>query len=375
MKILLWVPEYPPNHIGWWGIVFENLYKAYTELWHEVLVISWDHTQKNIFLPLKIKQLDSWNIVKIPEIFTPLSLLHTVMPYPFWYTKRIKQIIEDFNPDFIHIHGYWLFMPAQLAKICRALKLDYTFTIHGAPVSPEKMKNPIISWVYNFYNTYYWYPMLDWAKSITAVSQYAKDFQIFSNYTKNIQIIWNGINPREYKKVGENIFEQKWIWKNEKSLIILSLWRIEWIKWFDKIIKLLPDMIQKWYNVEYVIAWRDNGEKESLVELATELWVSERVHYLGFIENNHKMSALTHCDIVAIPSETESYWLVALEARKFLKPIITTFAGWLKDALKWYDFAYTLDEYEKSFWVDEVIDTNISNFYWWEIANKYILTK
>ena len=49
MRILLGVPEFPPHHIGWWGVVFESLAKEYQKLWHDVLVISGDYTKNNIF--------------------------------------------------------------------------------------------------------------------------------------------------------------------------------------------------------------------------------------------------------------------------------------------------------------------------------------
>ena len=375
MNILLIVPEFPPNHIGWWGIVFENLAKTYQNLWRKVLVFTGDHTKKNIFSPINIENIDWIDIVKIPELYTPLSMLDSVMPIPIWYSRSIKKIIRNFNPDFTHIHWYWLFMPAQLGKICRQISLDYTFTIHWAPVSPDKMNNALISNAYKFYHKFYGFPLLNWAKSITAVSQYAKEFDIFHDYRDKIIVVWNWINPSEYTKVGTNVFTEKWIQTNNNTIIILSLWRIEWIKGFDKIIRLIPQMINSWYDVKYVIAWRDNWAKNSLQQLAKELEVEKNIHYLGFIENDEKMSALTHCNVVAIPSETESYWLVALEARLFLKPVITTFAGWLKDALDWYNWAYKLDDYEKSFNWDIKNNKNISDFYWQEIANKYILTK
>lgn len=375
MKILLIVPEFPPHHIGWWWVVFESLAKTYKKLGHEVLVISGDYTQKNIFKKLKI--IDEWvSVLRIPEFFSPISLLNTVLPYPCWYNLSLKKIIKNFSPDFVNVHGYGLFMPAQVVKILKKLQISYTFTIHWAPVSPDKMGNKIISLAYNFYHKFYGFPMLENAKNLTAVSDYARCFEIFKKYHHKIQVIGNGINPEDYKKISsENIFEKYNIAKTANTKIILSLWRIEWIKWFDKIIDLIPQINKKWYKVLYLIAGRDNGQKEELLQKIKKNNIEESVIFLDFIIWEEKNFFLKNVDLIAIPSENETFWISALEARFFKKPVITTFSGWLKDALSWYDFAYSLEDWEKSFEEQIVKDDWIQDFFYEAICKKYLLLK
>lgn len=373
IKILLVVPEFPPHHIGGWGVVFENLAKTYQKLWHEVLVLAGDYTKKNIFQKLFPKIEGGIEVVRIPELFTPISLLNTVMPYPFWYNYTLQKIFRKFSPDFVHVHGYWLFMPAQIAKILRKNNIDYTFTIHGAPVSPEKMWNKIISLAYNFYHKWYGFPLLNWAKSITAVSEYAKNFEIFSPWKDAISAIGNGINPEDYKDISEeDIFAKYGIIKDKNTKIILSVGRIEWIKWFDKIIQLIPQMQEKWYDVKYLIAGRDNGEKENLQKLIKEKNLEKRIVFLDFIKWKEKNFFFKNTDLIAIPSITESYGLVGLEARFFKKNIITTFAGWLQDVLGDYKWAFTLENWEKAFENTQIQDEKISEFYYEEICKKYL---
>ena len=135
----------------------------------------------------------------------------------------------------------------------------------------------------------------------------------------------------------------------------------------------MPELINKWYDLQYVIAWRDNGEKENLQKKAQDLWITDKIHYLWFIDKEEKLSALTHADIIAIPSETESYGLVALEWRAYWKNIVTTFAWWLQDALDWYNWAYKIEEIEDALKWKEIPDKKISDFYWEEIGKKYLL--
>jgi len=373
MNILLIVPEFPPHHIWWGGFVFESLAREYQKLWHSVLVISWDHTIRNIFKKIGVSEENNIDILRIPEFFSPLSLLNTVLPYPFWYNSKIKNIIKEFSPDFTHIHWYGLFMPAQAAKICYHLSLPYTFTIHGAPVSPEKMQNKLISFWYNFYHKYYGFPTLKNASRLTAVSWFARDFDIFQDYKKDIEIVWNWLALSDYKKPEYDIFTQLHIRSSKNTKIIFSLGRIEWIKWFEKIIKLIPEMISKtWQDIQYVIAGRDNWEKNNLIQLTKELNIQDKVHFIWFIDGRDKMSALFSSDIIAIPSESESYGLVWLEARVAKKPILTTFAWWLKDALKWYDWAFTLQDYQKAIQYVSNKEWSLDEFTWETISNKYL---
>lgn len=100
-------------------------------------------------------------------------------------------------------------MPAQVARILKNLHKEYIFTIHGAPVSPDKMGNKIISSAYNFYHKYYGFPLLNNAKRLTAVSEFAKNFEIFSPWKEKIEVIGNGINPEDYENISEeNLFEK-----------------------------------------------------------------------------------------------------------------------------------------------------------------------
>ena len=377
MNILLIVPEFPPHNVWWGGFVFESLAHSYKNLWHNVLVITWDHTIHNIFRRLQVVSENTIDVLRIPEFYSPISLLNTVLPYPAWYNPRIKKVIKQFSPKFIHIHGYGLFMPAQVSKICVNLWYDYTFTIHGAPISPEKMKNKIISISYNFYHKYYGFPTLRNAKKQTAVSSFARDFEIFSKYKDTISIIWNWLRSSDYIKPDYDIFSKKNIRTSEKTKIIFSLWRIEWIKGFDKIIQLLPKMREELgLDIVYVIAWRDNWEKQKLLDLAKSLDIENHVHFIWFLEWNDKLSGLYSSDIIAIPSESESYWLVWLEARIVKKPIITTFAGWLKDALAWYKHAYELTDYKKALSTtisDEEVENSMMKSYEWDsIAKEYL---
>jgi glycosyltransferase involved in cell wall biosynthesis len=376
MKILLVIPHFPPPEIGGGDVVYKALVGEYKKLGHDVSVLFGDQTEKSFFKLYSEFQKDEVSFYKFPLYPTPsfAKILSTVLPINIFASFQIKKILKKINPDLIHIHGYGLFMPAQVAKVCYKLDYKYIFTIHGAPISPAQMKNPIISLAYNFYKIFFGNPLLKNADRITAVSSYAANFPEFKKYRDKIEVIFNGINKDEYIKPDFNIYENLGINKKENTRIILSLGRIEWIKGFDKVIKLLPEMIKAGYDPIYCIAGRDNGEKENLERLSKDLGVADRIKYLGFLEREDKLSALFNCDIIAVPSLSETFSISALEGRIVGKNILTTFNGGITSALKNYKSSYFLENWSDAFLEKENRLDEVSDYYWNQIAPKYLVT-
>jgi glycogen(starch) synthase len=380
MKILLWVPEYPPHNVwGGWA-VFEAIANEYTKLWHEVMVIYWYYKSITWFEKIKIYSENEIKFIQVPLLPTPwfVPFLKTVLPTWFRNTNKISNIIKEFNPDVAHIHWYWLFFVNQLAKICQKLSIKYIYTLHWAPVSADK-KWWIIKYIYDFYKKTLWRNILDNADKITAVSQYTIDnFTEFQNYKEKIQVIPNGIYPEEFtKKIDYNIYDQYNL--PEWSTIYLSIWRIERRKWHDKFIKMIPKLVDSWIDVRYFIAGEDNWYKETLDKLAKKLWVSDRIYYLWFISWDNKLSMLQNANYVIFPSEKETFWLVTLEAIvSWTIPIINNI-WWFVDIIEDWVNGIVIDfdninDYKKI--INVSIDINkintINKYNRIKIANSYL---
>lgn len=93
-------------------------------------------------------------------------------------------------------------------------------------------------------------------------------------------------------------------------------------------------MVEQGVDVRYCIAGRDNGYKHELEALAHTLSVSDRVIFLDFIQGEEKHSALQYADYIVIPSHTESFGLVALEAMASGVPPIINKVGGLQEIVQ-----------------------------------------
>ena len=66
-------------------------------------------------------------------------------------------------------------------------------------------------------------------------------------------------------------------------------------------------------------------------QLVKELRISEHVHFLG--EQDNLQSILASADLLLLPSETESFGLVALEAMSCRVPVVGTRVGGLPEVV------------------------------------------
>lgn len=99
----------------------------------------------------------------------------------------------------------------------------------------------------------------------------------------------------------------EFIFKPEKKYLICA-GRLIKLKRFDVIIKSLTYLGDK---VDLIILG-DGDQRDSLVALSNKLGLTERVHFIGNVENPFKY--FKNCDIFVLSSETEGFPMVLIEA-------------------------------------------------------------
>lgn len=337
MKILLVVPEYPPFNIGGGGEVFRQIAENLRDFGHQVIVVYGYHPTKNIFEKIKSYDENKIKFIQVPEIPCPkfLPFLRTVLPMNLFVKSELTRIIKEVNPDVVNLHGYGQFFPAQVSKILIKLNIPYVLTLHGAPVSPGKMKG-IIKIVYDFYNSRYGSPLLCQAKAITAVSKFSTTFSEFREFKTHILIINNGINIQELIEISRaektSIFDK--YFKKESNLIFFSLGRLEWLKGFQHFINIIPELKKQGYSIKYCIGGADNNYKSELINLIKKLNLEKDDIFLGQLDINQKCNAYKFCDFVVVPSEVENFPAVPLEAMSLGKIPIVNDAGGIGEIVK-----------------------------------------
>jgi glycosyltransferase involved in cell wall biosynthesis len=95
--------------------------------------------------------------------------------------------------------------------------------------------------------------------------------------------------------------------------------RLEPVKQHHLLLEILPELKYHFPNLSVVMVG-DGSLHNSLLALSKKLGVSNYVHWVGFQENVH--SYIKNSDLMIVPSRSEGFGLVVLEAWYHSKPVI-----------------------------------------------------
>ena len=311
------VGQFPP-HIGGVGVHIHSLSKELIKQGHEVYVITYPHKD--------IKDIDGIHVIGTKGVNIPglRGLLFAINA-----KKELKKLVERENIDIIH--GHYLF-PAGWAsvKVGKSTKTKTYVTSHGSDMfemyKKQAYTRPLIKKV------------LKDADVILAVSNALKDEIIntkIPNIEEKVKLHWNSVDIDKFKTTNNN--ESKF----KKELVH------EFNIAADKPIILFVGNIIKRKNVDLLLeAKKQMNTKANLVvvgdgplleQLKTK---AEKEYFDGNLDNVYFTGSRTDvediipsCDLLVLPSFTESFGLVLIEALACGKPVIGSNVGGIKEII------------------------------------------
>jgi glycosyltransferase involved in cell wall biosynthesis len=112
---------------------------------------------------------------------------------------------------------------------------------------------------------------------------------------------------------------------------VLFLGRISWKKGLDRLLRAIAPL----GSISLVVAGNDEEDFwPRMARLAEELGVARRVHYVGHVEGRRKESLLRGAAMLVLPSYSENFGNVVLEAMAAGTPVIATREVGLASALE-----------------------------------------
>ncbi|HEV7681999.1 MAG TPA: glycosyltransferase family 4 protein [Pyrinomonadaceae bacterium] len=162
------------------------------------------------------------------------------------------------------------------------------------------------------------------------------DFVIsISDYTRKQAVVFNALDEKRVEVLPNAI---EWratetakttapdLGRGTKLLSVGRLDDREQQKGFDTVIRSLPSIVEKVGDVQYIIIG-SGSDLERHKELAQELNVSDRVHFLGTVDEPTLRHWYESCDVFAMPSAQEGFGFVYLEAMQYGKPVVAAKSG------------------------------------------------
>jgi glycosyltransferase involved in cell wall biosynthesis len=220
--------------------------------------------------------------------------------------EKLAQLL-DF--DVIHVHD-WMTFPAGIAAKQISGK-PLVVQIHSTEF--DRSGNQINPMIYNAEKA-----GMDAADQIIAVSNFTRNIIVRNYYIepKKVLTVYNAVEPFDIKPKNEarNIKEEK---------IVLFLGRITSQKGPGYFIDAAELVLQKMKNVRFVMAGKGDL-RDQMISRTTELNISEYFSFPGFIEDEEVHQLLASADVFVMPSVSEPFGIVALEAMHAQVPVIVS---------------------------------------------------
>lgn len=239
--------------------------------------------------------------------------------------------------DLIHAHD-WLTTYAA-----RSLKNIYTTPLLATIHATEFGRNNGLhnDEQRNISDLEWWLTYEAW--KVVCCSRYMKDElqNIFRLPEEKIEIIPNGIRPEAYQPADKiSVMETLPLQSHEK--VIFYIGRLVQEKGVQVLLDAAPAILRRFPNTKFVIAGKGPFE-EYLHAHARNLGLEEKVHFLGYVNDQARNGLYDSASVAVFASLYEPFGIVALEAMASGTPVVVSSVGGLdeiieheKDGLKVY---------------------------------------
>ena len=218
--------------------------------------------------------------------------------------------------DVVHTHSVFLWPTTAAARAARAHKVPYVLAPRGMLV-PDliQRKNRLAkgAWIAAFERR-----NIETAAAVHATSKLeADDIRRLGLRYQRMLIVANGAEiPKPDDIPEKGITSVDW-----ERPTILFLGRINWKKGLDRLIAAMVNLPE----ADLVVAGDDDENYRHRMEaLAGNLGVGARVRFLGPLHGREKWMLLRSAQVLALPSYSENFGNVVLEAMAAGCPVVVT---------------------------------------------------
>jgi len=306
MKIAILVSAFPPKWLAGTEIATYNIAKHLARRGHEVHVI----TSLDAGLPKESTEEGFY----VHRIFW--RKIRFAGAISFWI--KVFLILRKVNPDMVHAQSIGICMPAFIAK--KLLRKPYVVWGRGSDVYlPGKFIKSISKLVLKNANT-----------AIALTEDMKREMQKLCD--RDILVIPNGIDLEKFKNLSRKDLRKRLkIKDNEKIITFVGTLRP--VKGVKYLIKAMELIIKKNENVKLMLVG-DGEEREELESLVEELDLKECVKFIGRVQNEEIPQYMAASDVFVLPSLSEGFPVVTLEAMASGLAIIATSVGGLPEIVE-----------------------------------------
>ncbi len=290
------------------GVVATELGLELSRRGHEIHFITYSQ-------PVRLELLS--NNVHYHEVNVPEYPLFLYQPYELALSSKLVDMVKLHGIEVLHVHyaiphAYAAYM-AKKMLLEEGIYLPIVTTLHGTDITlvgSHPFYRPAVTFSINK------------SDAVTSVSQSLKEDTLRLFDIKNeIEVIPNFIDLDKHR-IGFTDCQRDMMAKKDERIITH-------ISNFRKV-KQIPDVITIFYNIQKQMPAKlmmvgEGPERVKAELMCEELGISDHVIFFG--NSNEIDKILSFSDLFLLPSVTESFGLVALEAMASGVPVISSNTG------------------------------------------------
>jgi N-acetyl-alpha-D-glucosaminyl L-malate synthase BshA len=247
-------------------------------------------------------------------------------PYTLALASKLYEVARAESLDLIHMHyaiphavsGY---LAREMLRKSRYLPV--VTTLHGTDITLVG-RDPSYLNITRF--------SIEQSDAVTAISRYLCQAtrEIF-NISRPIEVIYNFIDADYYRRSPLASIREELAPRGEKILLHVSTFRP--IKRINDCIEVLARLLGMGLKARLIMCG-DGPERAEAEALAERRGASEHVIFAGKQPQSRIRDLLSAADLLLLPSQNESFGLVALEAMSSEVPVIATRVGGIPEVVE-----------------------------------------
>jgi len=354
--------EYPPNHSGGLGIACQGLVRGLVKNGVKVtLVLPHNLAESEADVHVRFPTDEIRSTVLVPSLLDPYDdvltyeqrISSTSIPQPsqHLYGPGLYQAVENFtamsvemtkdvNADVVHCHDWMTYdagvRAAQhhdkpLVAHIHATELDRTDFRPNEWIA-SKERNGLLA-----------------ADKVIAVSQYTKNMLVnhYGIPQDKVMVVHNG-HDQPHDKIRRTLMAQH---GKTKKPLVLFLGRLTVQKNPWQFLEIAKKVVKHRPETQFVMAG-DGPMLSELIDRACELGLSENVIFTGKVSRREVQSLYDAADCFVMPSLSEPFGLVALEAIAHHTPVIVSKQSGVAEVL---DHAFKIDYWDADLMSDCIL--------------------
>ena len=312
MKVFLIARGYPTKQDPTWGCFEKDQAEALAKLGHQVTILSVDTRLRFYWREWGVRHQVHGKIATVNIFLFPIALV-------FFLPERIKEIIRAWQMDLIYqqaeqhygkpdvIYSHYLHNTLKAIPLKKKYNIPLVAIEHWSQLAHTHIPKTTIQLAKRVYSS------VDQLLSVSSALQ--------DNIRR--QIGYDSL-------VVPNMVSQEFYYTTstpKNNLTLVTVGRLVSEKHFDQLIKAVAHISEP-LQLKII---GDGKEKENLHKLINELQLQEKVFLCGYKTKEEIVVLLQQSDIFVLPSQSETFGVVYIEALACGLPIIATDCGGPRD--------------------------------------------